>query len=234
MLKKEGIQKNASKLTALQQKMHKKLMGGKFRWINEKLYTSSSAESLKMFQKDPSLFSAYHEGFSSQVKSWPKNPVDIIIQQLKDIKKKKVVADMGCGDAKIARNCSELHKIHSFDLHAANEYVHVADISKVPLPPKSVDIVIFCLSLMGLNYNDFLKEALRILKFGGLLKIAEVTSRLESLDMFCETISSLGFRLLSKDDSNNYFTILEFQKIESKKEFWDLKPALKPCVYKKR
>ena len=37
---------------------------------------------------------------------------------------------------------------------------------QVPLGDESVDIVIFCLSLMGKNIGDFLIEANRILKTG--------------------------------------------------------------------
>ena len=47
---------SSNKLTMLQQKFKKKLEGGRFRYINEKLYTNSSGNALTDFQKDPSLF----------------------------------------------------------------------------------------------------------------------------------------------------------------------------------
>lgn len=47
---------STNKLTALQQKFKQKLEGGRFRYINEKLYTNSSGNALTDFQKDPSLF----------------------------------------------------------------------------------------------------------------------------------------------------------------------------------
>lgn len=34
----------------------KQLSGGRFRMLNEQLYTISGEEALKMFQEDPSLF----------------------------------------------------------------------------------------------------------------------------------------------------------------------------------
>lgn len=46
----------ASKLSALQQKMRKKLQGAQFRWINEQLYTEESTDSFRKFQDDPALF----------------------------------------------------------------------------------------------------------------------------------------------------------------------------------
>jgi ribosomal RNA-processing protein 8 len=71
---------------------------------------------------------------------------------------------LGCGEAKISSSVP--NKVHSFDLVAANESVVACDISSVPLEDNSVDITIFCLSLMGTNVQDFLKEANRILKMG--------------------------------------------------------------------
>ena len=64
-------------------KLKKKLDGAQFRWINEQLYTTESNKAYKIFQGNMSLFDVYHRGFQSQVQSWPENPVDIIIQQVK-------------------------------------------------------------------------------------------------------------------------------------------------------
>ena len=41
------------------------------------------------------------------------------------------------------------------------------------LPPASHDAAVFCLSLMGVDYPAFLAEALRVVKAGGALWIAE-------------------------------------------------------------
>jgi ribosomal RNA-processing protein 8 len=35
-----------------------------------------------------------------------------------------------------------------------------------PLEPQSVDIAVFCLSLMGTNLRDYIREANRVLKVG--------------------------------------------------------------------
>lgn len=43
-----------------------------------------------------------------------------------------VVADLGCGEAKIAKTVP--HKVYSFDLVAANESVTACDISSVSKP----------------------------------------------------------------------------------------------------
>lgn len=69
--------------SSLQEKMTKQLESSRFRWINEQLYTTTGDEAVAMFSKDPNLFDIYHRGFTNQVKLWPVNPVNKIIEWLK-------------------------------------------------------------------------------------------------------------------------------------------------------
>ena len=69
--------------SSLHEKMSKQLESSRFRWINEQLYTTTGDEAAAMFSKDPGLFDVYHQGFTNQVKLWPVNPVDKIIQWLR-------------------------------------------------------------------------------------------------------------------------------------------------------
>ena len=151
------------KLTKLQEQMKKTLAGGKFRFLNEQLYTTTGEEAFDLFQSKPELFDEYHEGFRSQVELWPQNPVDIFISQLKPMPKETVIADLGCGDAQISAELPK-HNVLSFDLVAKNERVTACDIAHLPLEDGSVDVAIFCLSLMGTDFLKFLKEAYRVLK----------------------------------------------------------------------
>ena len=48
------------KLTPMQQKMEAKLHGARFRFINEKLYTSTGVDAFSLFQKEPHLFDEVH------------------------------------------------------------------------------------------------------------------------------------------------------------------------------
>lgn len=201
----------APKLTALQQKMKDKLSGSRFRWLNEQLYTTPGDESFTLFQEKPELFEHYHAGFRHQVESWPTNPVDVMIDYLQSLPTSTVIADMGCGDAKIAHTLTK-HKVLSFDLVAKNDKVVACDIAKLPLPKDFVDVVVFCLSLMGTNYVDFIREAHRVLKEGSELKIAEVISRFSDVDAFIELMDELGFEFMDKDDSNKMFILLDFVK----------------------
>lgn len=232
------------KLTPLQQKMMAKLSGSRFRWINEQLYTISSNDALELIKKQPELFDEYHDGFRSQVQAWPENPINVFINQItsRSVKpinapgglpglpgsKDLVIADMGCGEAELALKCNEFFKskkgkknlrgkkfkIHSFDLKKNNERITVADIKNVPLKDNSCSIVVFCLSLMGTNFLDFIKEAYRILAPRGELWIAEIKSRLSDNkgEEFVKALELLGFFHKNTDDENKMFTRFEFFK----------------------
>lgn len=64
-----------------------------------------------------------------------------------------------------------LPKVFSFDLVSPNPLVTACDMAHVPLKDGSVHLAIFCLSLMGTNLADFLREAHRVLVTGGLIKV---------------------------------------------------------------
>jgi ribosomal RNA-processing protein 8 len=158
------------------------------------------------------MYREYHSGFRRQVEVWPENPVDIFISLLSSRSKisfsrghsKKqssassdvlplprdvstgicTIADLGCGDAKIAAtfNHGKQHQkakinVLSYDLQASTPDVTSADIANLPLEPESVDVAIFCLALMGTNFLTFVDEAFRILRTRGELWVAEIKSR---------------------------------------------------------
>lgn len=92
------------------------------------------------------------------------------------------IADLGCGDAKLAEalqaDKKKLRlKVLSYDLQSPSPHVTRADIANLPLEDGSVNVVIFCLALMGTNWLDFIDEAYRILHWKGELWIAEIKSR---------------------------------------------------------
>jgi ribosomal RNA-processing protein 8 len=218
----------------LHQTFEKKIEGSKFRMLNETLYTTSGVEAKRMFEKNPELFDLYHKGYVSSVKAWPKNPLDAIIKWLGKKTHSFIVGDFGCGEGKLAESVKQT--VHSFDLLSPNERVTACDISHVPLKNESLDIAVYCLSLMGTNWMDYLLEANRVLKTGGILKIAEVESRFIKVLKFQDLLEKFGFEFKSKIEGNGYFILFEFVKKESKskKPNVDPKSVLKPCLYKKR
>ena len=187
--------------------------------------------------EEPEMFKLYHEGFRVQVEKWPVNPVDIFIKYVKT-RPNAVIGDFGCGDAKIA--ASVKNTVHSFDLVAVNERVTACDVRHVPLKAEALDVAIFSLSLMGVNFLSFLKEAHRVLKVGGALKIAEVRSRFDEqnggIERFVEAVRDMGFEHKHTDRHNKMFVLIDF--VKAKKGAAKIKHAdgtlLKPCIYKRR
>lgn len=224
--------KKAGGPSAMMSKMESQLAGARFRYINELLYTRPSAEAQELFRQEPELYEVYHQGFRSQSARWPQNPVITIATWLKGKPPTWAVGDMGCGDAQLAQLVPQT--VHSFDLIAVNERVTACDIAAVPLPDGSLDAVIFSLSLMGSNYVDFLREARRLLRPRGRLKVAEVRSRFESLERWLEQLRALGFDLVETDPSNTHFVLIEFRKAKVTPAAEAEVVPLKPCIYKRR
>ncbi|ORY64635.1 methyltransferase-domain-containing protein [Leucosporidium creatinivorum] len=239
---------NQPKQTAMQASLRAKLAGGKFRMLNETLYTSTGDQAWETM-KEEGAFDDYHAGFRSQAAGWPVHPLTIISKSLsKSLSPNSLIADFGCGDAVLARTLSKSEgelKVISFDLVSKDGWVVEAECSSVPLPGGKqggaiVDAVVCCLSLMGTDWVRMAREAWRVLKDGGEFKIAEVTSRFTDLSAFVALVESLGFELTHKDESNTHFVMLDFEKTgeevatkraETTKKAADL---LKPCIYKKR
>ncbi|CAA7259906.1 unnamed protein product [Cyclocybe aegerita] len=246
----------SSRLTALQKGMKQSLDGARFRLINETLYKSDSRAARQMMQEDPKVFEEYHMGFRHQVLSWPTNPVEHYISMFSTYPKKTIIADLGCGDAALARNLLPKGiSVVSFDLISDSKFVVEADIcDKIPLPGSEpaeaeksggegqiVDIVVCALSLMGVNWVQCLREVWRVLKLGGELHIAEVTSRFTDIEQFQGLIGSIGFRSKAKDESNTHFILFEFVKVsrmgKTEKDWAKLltrSTFLQPCEYKRR
>jgi ribosomal RNA-processing protein 8 len=159
---------------------------------------------------------------------------------------KKFKKKFGHGKDVVLKNKKLQIDVHSFDLKRINDKITVADIRNVPLGNESVSVVIFCLSLMGTNFLDFIKEADRILVKGGELWITEIKSRLSDPKCvdFIKAIEGLGFKLRNFDDANKMFTKFEFYKpLKSVKivKVEDIRNGkaegewlLKPCIYKRR
>lgn len=183
-------------LSSLQQSMRSKLDSAKFRMLNETMYTSTGAEAKAMLDESPELFATYHAGYTRQVKRWPRNPLDDVIGYLRTQRRTLRVADLGCGEARLAHDAPQ-RNVASFDLVAANARVTACDIAHLPLEESSVDVVVFCLSLMGTNYGEFMKEARRILVPDGIVLVAEVASRFKGHDTtaFVSGVEALGFRV---------------------------------------
>ncbi len=157
--------------------LQRKLSGARFRLLNEQLYSIQSGEAVNLFAEHPDLFEVYHRGFAEQVNKWPENPLDHYIARVRELAAKNkhlAVADFGCGDGRLGKELARVvHKMHSFDLVAKFPHITACDMAHVPLPDSSVHVAIFCLALMGTNWEDFVREANRVLKASLLLSMVD-------------------------------------------------------------
>jgi SAM-dependent methyltransferase len=212
-----------------------KLEAGKFRLINEMLYTSNSSDSLDLFQKDPEYFSIYHQGFTNQISSWPVNPLSLVESEIRRLAKndKWSIADLGCGQGQLALNLKDMRNltVFSYDLVSSREDIIACDISNLPLHNQKIDCALFCLSLMGTNHVNMVKEAHRVLKNQGILIVAEVATRFNQKD-FIRDMQMIGFKNIKTIIPNSFFSMFVFRKIKPSGS--EPVKLLDPCKYKKR
>ena len=172
----------------------------------------------------------------------------------KSPKPRLIVADLGCGDAALARHFRANKRVivHSYDLAKVNEFVQVCDMAQVPLRDNTVDVAIFCLSLMGTNFLRFIREACRYTKLqyppfvidlelidSGEIWIAEIKSRFldPSFESFIKGLQGMGLRLIDLNKEEKMFVIMRFERVEVvgvKDTGLSEEMLLKACLYKKR
>ena len=88
------------------------------------------------------------------------------------------------------------------------------DIANTPTKDETLDVAVFSLSLMGTNWQDYMKEAFRLLRNGGLLKIAEPASGWEENNYIelKKGITSAGFELLGEPRLSSKFIYVDAAK----------------------
>lgn len=209
----------------LEEKLNKKLEGGKFRLLNERLYKDIPLK--KDEAKD------YHLFYASQVAKWPENPRDIIANSIEESGKGDLsIADLGCGDAYLA---TKFKDVTSFDKYPVNDTVIQCDLNEIKVESEKFDVAVICLSLMMRYITKVLKETNRILKIGGIFYLSEVTSRIRNTKKFIDDLEKFGFKLEEVNTKNTHFTNFRFKKV---KNFVASKKTptvtLEPCLYKKR
>jgi ribosomal RNA-processing protein 8 len=239
-------------------KLRKQLAAGQFRMLNEQLYKEPGHAALARYRSEPDTFATYHSAYKEQVALWPFNPLDRITDELceslatapttadDDAAAAVVVADFGCGEANLARVLrarlgDERVSVRSFDLVAdAARGIEAADLARVPLADSSVDVVVLCLALMGTDWPRFLREARRVLKPNGTLKLAEVGSRFTDRVAFVQALRHAGFKVRELQDGTDFFlrfdcTLSDKRAKSDNAAVAQLKAGmLRPCLYKRR
>jgi len=183
---------------------------GDFSEMNKSWSTSRSENTNNRLIKDPSEWYYYHSLYAEKRKEWSEIPYIEIAKKIKE-RPEWVVADMGCGENLLSKELT--NQVHAFDYVAIDKNVTACDMSSVPLNSQEVDAVVFCLSLMGSNYQDYLKEAFRIIKPYGNLFICEPKKKIDNrIEEFKKDIESVGFKIIEVNSQSSKF--IYFQGIK--------------------
>jgi superfamily II DNA or RNA helicase len=154
-----------------------------------KTYLKMRSDTLNAkFNSDPQLWLDYHATRKRNFASYdPASiPSNQIIRELEKIqtKRRKVVVDMGCGEAPIAHHFlaknDNRFTFHNYDHQSGGDpLIQEVDISALPLEDASVEIGIMTLALWGTldNCTQYIKEAYRVLESGGKFYISDSTKK---------------------------------------------------------
>ena len=185
---------------------------GDFSQMNNRWNSTHSDKLGKRLQENPEEWEQYHTHYREAREKWTIVPVKEMISWCMK-REGYVIGDFGCGEALLSEAVRERHTVHSFDHIGINDDVIECDISKTPLNSETLDVAIFCLSLMGSNFAEYIREAHRTLKIDGQLHVWEATSRFKDVREFCNSIERLGFKAFDPEERGQ-FTHIQAQKLD--------------------
>ena len=161
--------------------------------------------------KNPDEWKEYHRQYREARKTWNVIPYEVWIDKIKTMAPNLIIGDFGCGEAKIAEAIG--NRVKNFDHVSIDANVESCDMKSVPVKSGILNVVVFSLSLMGKDWQAYLKEAARCLSVGGYLYISETTNSLtERLEKLRDAIQENGFEIFS-DYEKAQFTFIEARKV---------------------
>jgi len=184
--------------------------------FNKRGKTTLSSTMNKEFNENPDSSFRYHRLRRESMKHWNEIPYQYIADKIKDTT--DVVIDFGCGDNQF-KNCIPNNKVISVDHIAFDDTVIACDMKDLSqhIDDKSVDIAVFSLSLWGINYRDYLKEANRVLIKRGMIYIAEQIHNYQTEESNIELINLInnaGFEIVGKIERRTKFIYITGIKIK--------------------
>jgi ubiquinone/menaquinone biosynthesis C-methylase UbiE len=179
--------------------------------MNARIGASNSETTNTRFTQNPEEWYHYHSLYREARKTWQEVPYIRIAEGLAK-RPDWVVADFGCGEGLLSKTIP--NKVHNFDHIAINETVTAGDMRKTNLDSESVDVAVFSLSLMGVNWEEYLEEAHRVLRISGVIEIAEPASKWtgEKLETLKAALIKTGFELVGKERHIGQFLFLKGMK----------------------
>lgn len=138
------------------------------------------------FQAEPRLWLEYHATRTLTLAAYePASlPSNRIIAELEKTRtsRRKLVVDMGCGEAPIARHFASDARFSfvSYDHHSGGDaLITEADISAMPLADASAEVAVMSLAMWGPREScaAYAREAHRVLESGGMFIVGDSTAR---------------------------------------------------------
>lgn len=164
------------------------------------------------FTNNPKDWVEYHKQREISKLKWEEDPVDVIGNDINKRHDTNVIADLGCGLAKLSTIISHPNKVISVDHYSEDPNVIKADIADLHehINDNEVDIAVFCLSLWGTNYLDYIKEAYRITSKRGFMYIVEPNDKFD-FNKLKDDVAAIGFNKI-QETVRGKFTYLKFIK----------------------
>jgi hypothetical protein len=183
-----------------------------FSRLNAKWNRELGSTRHERLQGDAAEFRRYHEEYGRCRAKWPVDPCNELVRWFldRDFRRLKI-GDFGCGEAFLARALGGQHEVVSYDHVAIDPDVTVCDLAKVPAKSATFDFAVFCLSLMGSNYVDYLREAHRALRLGGGLHVIEPPNGID-VEELRDNLRLVGFKLLEGDEPCSKFVWIRAEK----------------------
>lgn len=181
--------------------------------FNRRGKTTLSSTMNKEFNSNPDSWFKYHSLRRESMKDWSEIPYEYIATKIKN--KNHKVVDFGCGE-NLFKNFIP-NEVTSFDHIAIDENVIACDMSDVSkyLDDESVDVTVFSLALWGTNYKDYIKEAYRVLNWGGYIYIAEPSKNYETeedVNSLINLLTETGFEIVGGVEKRNKFIYIKGSK----------------------
>ena len=175
---------------------------GDFSEMNKSWSTTRSENTFKRLKNNEKEWFYYHDMYKKRREDWDEIPYIEISKKIKE-RPEWIVADMGCGENLLSKEVT--NKVHAFDYVAIDKDVIACDMSSIPLQGNEIDAIVFCLSLMGSNYLDYIKEAFRVVKPYGNIFICEPKKKVEKrLEVLKKEIESIGFKIIEVTTSSQF------------------------------
>lgn len=175
--------------------------------FNRRGKTTKSSTMNKEFTSNPDSWFRYHKLRRESMETWDEIPYEYIATKIKN--KNHIVIDFGCGENKM-QNLIPKNRVISFDHVAIDNNVITCDMKDISLYVKdeSVDVTVFSLALWGTNFRDYIKEAYRVLNYGGIIHIAEPAKDYETPEdekKLIKLITDVGFKVVGEVENRGKF-----------------------------